>query len=332
MARESTITFEQVAAVADSIKGQGGKATMRNVRETLGSGSMATILKFLQQWQGGQLRQSQAIDDTMDPSIARAISNQIASKVQEATANATAQLADLQIETDTLIAENERQAADMDIQATELSALQEQHAALVGRTQQLETDATRTSAALVLERQAAESARVELAKAELRLEAVPRIEAEIEKVRAELLEARAQSAKLHEEAAVATAKLESEIAQRKSIENHLAEAVRQREEASSRALATAEALSNERVTVQTAQARLEAAVREMSLANEVAKQARAEAKVASETATRELAAALESANQARTEAKRAGEEAAELRGQLIASTKLSEEKGTPKKE
>ena len=297
MARESTITFEQVAAVAESIKTQGGKATMRNVREALGSGSMATILKFLQQWQGGQLRQNQSIDDTLDPSIARAISNQLASKVQEATANANALLADLQIETDTLIAENERQATDMELQITELSAMQEQHAALAGRTQQLETDANRTAAALIAERQAAESARVELAKAELRLEAVPRIEAEIEKVRAELMESRAQSASLHEAAAVATAKLESEISQRKSIETHLAEAVKQREESSNRALTTAEALGNERATSQAAQARLEAAVRDL------------------DTAT-------ESTNQARAEAKKAGEQAAELRGQLIAASKL----------
>jgi chromosome segregation ATPase len=305
MARESTITFEQVAAVADNIKAQGGKATMRNVRESLGSGSMATILKFLQQWQGGQLRQSQAIDDTMDPSIARAISNQIASKVQEATANATAQLADLQIETDTLIAENERQAADIDLQATELSALQEQHAALAGRTQQLETEATRTAAALVAVRQAAESARVELAKAELRLEAVPRIEAEIEKVRAELLEARAQSAKLHEEAAVATAKLESEFNLRQSISTQLTEATANAAEAVNRAIANAEALSREKVSVQAHQARLEDAARELATANETV-------------------------NTVRAEAKKAGEEAAELRGQLIGVSKTP--KGvTPKK-
>ncbi|MDO9152044.1 MAG: DNA-binding protein [Methylotenera sp.] len=296
MARESTITFEQVAAVAGSIKAHGGKATMRNVRESLGSGSMATILKFLQQWQGGQLRQSQAIDDAMDPSIARAISNQIASKVQEATANTTAQLADLQIETDTLIAENERQAADIDLQATELSALQEQYAALAGRTQQLETEATRTAAALVTERQAAESARVELAKAELRLEAVPRIEAEIEKVRAELLEARAQSAKLHEEAAVATAKLESEFNLRQSISTQLTEATANAAEAVKRAIANAEALSHENVSVQTHQARLEDAARELATANETV-------------------------NTVRAEAKKAGEEAAELRGQLIAVSK-----------
>lgn len=207
MARESTITFEQVAAAADSIKAQGGKPTARSVRDVLGTGSMATVLKFLQEWKGGQVRQSQAIDDTLDPSIARAISNQIAGKVQEATADATARLVDLQAETDGVIVESERQAAVIEAQAGELSALQEHLAATVGRAQQLEVDASRQAAELAAERAAAESARVALAKAELRLEAVPRIEAELVAVRAELAAERVKSAEQHEAAAVAVAKL-----------------------------------------------------------------------------------------------------------------------------
>ena len=101
------------AAAADNIKAQGGKPTARSVRDALGTGSMATVLKFLQEWKGGQVRQCQAIDDTLDPSIARAISNQIAGKVQEATADATARLADLQAETDGVIVENELDRAEL---------------------------------------------------------------------------------------------------------------------------------------------------------------------------------------------------------------------------
>jgi len=211
MAREATITFEQVAAAADSIKAQGGKASARAVREVLGSGSMATVLKLLQQWQSGQVRQSASIDDTLDPSVVRAISNQIATRVQEATADTTARLADLQAEADLIIVENERQAVDLEAQAAELVVLHGQYAELAGRAQQIESDAARTAAELVAERRATEAARVELAKAELRLEAVPKVEAEIEKVRAEFLQARAQAAELHEAAAVANVKLEGAV-------------------------------------------------------------------------------------------------------------------------
>lgn len=90
MPRESTITFEQVSAAANGIKAQGGKATTRAVREVLGSGSMATICKFLQQWRANQLRQNQCIDDNMNPLTA------IASKRWEIITEVAARLTNLQ--------------------------------------------------------------------------------------------------------------------------------------------------------------------------------------------------------------------------------------------
>jgi chromosome segregation ATPase len=243
---------------------------------------MATVLKFLQQWQGGQVRQSSVIDDTLDPTIVRAISNQIATRVQEATAESMTRLVDLQAEADALIVENERQAGELDAQTTELSALQGLYAELTGRAQQLEADAARTAAELVVERRSTEAARVALAKAELRLEAVPKIEAEIEKLRAELLQARTHAAELHEAAAVATAKLEAEVVQRKGVEAQLTEAVRRNDEAAKRIEASAEALGNERLLVQTCQAKLELTTRELALANQSLNQARLEAKQAAE--------------------------------------------------
>lgn len=226
MAREPTITLDQFTAAADRIKAEGGKVTARSVRDVLGSGSMATVLKLLQQWQAGQERQRLALDDTLDPTIARAIGNYCVSKVQEVTADITTRLTDLQAAADTLIAENERQAGELEVQAAALAALHEQHAALSGRARQLETDAARTADELAAERRAAEAARVNLAKAELRLETVPRIEAEIEKTRSELLASRALAAEQHEAAAVATAKLGAEVERRKGIEAHLAEVMK----------------------------------------------------------------------------------------------------------
>lgn len=300
MAREPSITYEQVAAAAVNLKAQSQKPTARNVREVLGVGSMATVLKFLQQWQSGQVRQSQAIDDTLDVTIVRAISNQIASKVQDATAEATAQLADLQSETDTLITENERQTAELESKAVELSALQEQHSALAGRTKQLEDENKRTAEALIAERQVSEVARVELAKAELRLEAVPRIEAEIEKVRLELAEERIKSSSLHEAAAVANAKLESEISLRTSLQEQLLKAVKLADDNAEKANKLAEQLSNEKLTVKGLESKVE------SLANDISAKA-------------------EIIESARIEAKRSGEEAAKLRGQLEVTERKSNE-------
>ena len=48
MGRESSISQEQVTAAINEIQSEGGKATLRNVRERLGSGSMGTIAKMMQ--------------------------------------------------------------------------------------------------------------------------------------------------------------------------------------------------------------------------------------------------------------------------------------------
>lgn len=71
MARESTISLEQVLVPADQIKASGGKPAARAVRAALGGGSMTTVLKFIQQWKSGQARASEQIDDILDLSIVR---------------------------------------------------------------------------------------------------------------------------------------------------------------------------------------------------------------------------------------------------------------------
>ena len=45
MGRESVITQEEVNVVADQLRATGAKPTARAVREALGGGSMATVLK-----------------------------------------------------------------------------------------------------------------------------------------------------------------------------------------------------------------------------------------------------------------------------------------------
>lgn len=201
MARESTITYEQVATTAEELKAKGVKPTSRAVRDVLGTGGMATVLKHLEQWKSGQAKQSQVTDDAIDPSVARALNAHIYTKIQTATSEATARLADMQGELATVILENERQANEISDLTVEAAFHKEEGAKLAGQIEQLTTDLTTRIVELGAERQAAEQARIQLAKAELRLEAVPRIEAEIEKVRAELDVERKSAAKAREEAA-----------------------------------------------------------------------------------------------------------------------------------
>lgn len=301
MARDATITFEQVATAADSIKAQGGKPTARAVRDVLGTGSMATVLKFLQQWQGTQERQSQAVDDTLDPAIGRAIRDTIAAKVRQATADATARLADLQAEAAGLITENERQAGEIEARAAEIAALQERHAALAGRIEQLQTDGARTADNLLGERQAAEAARVALARSELRLEALPRLEADLVALRDDLARERAARIAAEQMAAVTAADLKG--AERRAVEAEGREqaALARAGESERQAQGTARELSSANLAVQAGQARLESAARELD-------DARRQTKAARETA------------------QAASEEAAELRGRLAATAPKGEAK------
>ena len=253
MGRESSITLEQVSTIANEIKTSGGKATSRAVRDALGSGSMATICKLLAQWQASQERKSEAIDDSLSQAVAKAISNDIASKVQSAIADATSRLADLQSEHDLLITENENQTADIEFLSNSLSSEKEQNSKLSGRVQQLEADAMLISTKLDKERGDAKSAMTALAKAELRLEALPRIEQELTSLRNQIEIERTRSATLHEKEAVASAKLEMLSS------NHI--------ETSKRLEIAQEELGKEKLASQSLQNRLDITTRDFSKAN-----------------------------------------------------------------
>lgn len=229
------ITFEQVATAADNIVASGEVPTTRNIRDKLGSGSMATVLKFFRKWKDEHATPIQPTDNTLDSSIVKAISNQISTKVQESTSEATAKLAELQNETNGLIVENESQAELLEAQCLELSELRDQHASLLGRFFQLQSDATGTKTELIAERKGHEAARMELAIAQQRLQALPRLESELETIRAELLEARAQGVAHHEAAAIASAKLEAEITHRQLIAEQAARELRAAQDLASKA-------------------------------------------------------------------------------------------------
>src|SRR3546814_16491265 len=108
MARIATITQEQVNAAADALVTAGQKPTNRAILDKLGSGSMATVVKLLQNWKAGQVRASATIDDVVDADVSKAIGNMLARKITEATSEANAKLADLQSDLSSVIRSEER--------------------------------------------------------------------------------------------------------------------------------------------------------------------------------------------------------------------------------
>lgn len=294
MARETSITQEQINAAADTIRAEGTKPTARLVRERIGTGSMATILKFLQIWQSGQVKPA-AQDVTLPPILQRYLVDFVAQEVSAARAGLDADLVAIQQAQADLIAESERQASTIEAQAEALELAQAEKAELSGRLGQMESGLAKALEDAIQERKAAETARTELAKAQLKLEALPRIEAEADRLRNELDIERRGRVEAEQNAAVLQAKLDAEIEHRKKAETQLVNQVRHFEDANKRALAASDALGDERVSTETLKARIEAV-------------------------TRDVDEAKKEAVAARAAAQKAGEEAAELRGKLATTT------------
>ena len=217
MGRESTITYEQVAAIADAMKTEGAKPTSRAVRERLGNtGSMGTINKLLGRWKSGQERQISAAL-VLPPALQRVLLEFMDTELTAARTTLEAELADQQQEAADLATENERQVIENDAQADTIELLRAEVSTHQGRAGQLESDLLVSRDEAARERSGAELARTELAKAQLRLEAMPRLEADLVAVRVVLEAERTARQQAKEDAAVLASKLEA--AERRIAEN-----------------------------------------------------------------------------------------------------------------
>ena len=212
MGREAVITLEQVAAAADQIKSEGKKPTVRSIRESLGGGSMGTILRFLGKWKEGQglaSEQRTTTDDSLDPSIARAISTVMSARIQAAVSEINGRFADLQAETGDLIAENEIQAQEISENLRKIENQTEELAVGTGRISQIEAELSRMREERDASVREAGQTKTDLAKALLKLESLPNLEAEIEKLRESLRSQEKARAESEKEAAVAASRAEA---------------------------------------------------------------------------------------------------------------------------
>lgn len=216
MGRESVITQEEVNVVADQLRATGAKPTARAVREALGGGSMATVLKHLQVWQGRQVRppETQAV---LPVGLQRALVDFIVQEVATAKVTLETDLVTAQQANQDLIAESERLAAALEREQSTVESLQTEKAELQGRLGQLTKDLDDVRAEAAGQREAAEHARTEKAKLELRLEGVPRLEAEVERLKATLESERNAKVVAEQQAAVSHARLEKTEGQLKEL-------------------------------------------------------------------------------------------------------------------
>lgn len=204
MGREATVTVEQVHATANALHAEGIKPTLRLVRERLGTGSMGTINSFLQRWRSGQqLEQSQPL--VMPPVLQRAILDFMGSEIAAAKGALEGQITEQRQELSDLAAENMRQAEVIEHLQVDMELLATEKSAIAGRAEQLLADLATAKEEASRERHGAELARTELAKSQLRLEAMPRLVEDLEQIRADLAKERQQRIDAEQRAAVLTA-------------------------------------------------------------------------------------------------------------------------------
>lgn len=184
MPREATITYDQVVRYAEAIKAEGGKPTPRQIRDRHGSGSFGTIHKLFQQWESTQALAIEAAL-SLPPSVQRAILEFVRHELSVGRADLEERLCQTTTSAEDLATENERQAALIDEQLVTIESLRGEKAALAGRLAEIETAIGTHREDAVRERLAAEAARTEVAKLMLRLEGLPRLEAELAELRKE---------------------------------------------------------------------------------------------------------------------------------------------------
>jgi chromosome segregation ATPase len=168
---------------------------------------MATVLRYLRVWQAGQ---AHPVDSAvaLPPALQRALLDFIGQEVLAAKAVLEAELALAQQVNTDLMGESERQAATLEEMEKAHETLRYEQAEVLGRMAQLAADLAASQEAAEAQRQAAEAARTELATQRVHLDRLPRLEAEIERLRSALDGERAARVVAEQAAAVAAAKLD----------------------------------------------------------------------------------------------------------------------------
>lgn len=212
MAREG-VRLEQVSAAADALVASGIKPTIRLVRERLGdTGSPNTIHKHLATWSDSRPAAAAAPAE-LPQALVMAIGAEIGRVAAQARSEVEERLVHVQAEATELARAGDMLEVERDSLADQLGALASERDQLSGRAQQQATDLIELGQRLEREQHAAEAARVEQARTQLKVEGQADVMAsqieEIRRLRDELgIETRARIA-AEQQAAVLAAKLEA---------------------------------------------------------------------------------------------------------------------------
>lgn len=222
MARQG-ISYEQVAHAAEALVAEQLKPTLTAVRERLGSGSMNTIHRHLSAWQGQQKPAARKLSD-LNPRVLAALGNEISRAADDAVADAEASLAQVMSENAVLASTGEALEAERDALTQELQQVATERDKLAGKAAEQAAEIDRLNTEAERERAELASVRRALAQVELRLEAVPHLERDLNELRAQLAAEQAARVAADRAAAVAEAQRDAADTARMQANERLASA------------------------------------------------------------------------------------------------------------
>lgn len=208
MARQG-ISYEQVVDAAKALVAEQLKPTLSAVRERLGSGSMNTIHRHLTAWQGQQKPAARKIGDP-NPRLIAALGTELSRVADDAAADAEAALAQVMSENAVLASTGEALEAERDALTQELQQVATERDKLAGKATEQAAEIERLNAESERERGELASVRRALAQVELRMEALPHLERDLNELRAQL--AAEQSARVSSDRTAAVAEAQRDAA------------------------------------------------------------------------------------------------------------------------
>ncbi|TXH63256.1 MAG: DNA-binding protein [Tolumonas sp.] len=226
---EMTITQEQVNAVADAICAEGNKPTVLDVRKRLPSGSMSAIWCLFQVWQSSQGAPVES-DTSVSSELQRTLEDFITQKIKAVRERLESEIENLRQVNSELIKEIENQQNQLTLQGVELQSAKAIKNEVSGRFDQLNAELARAKEEIEIEKESATQSRMELVKAQLKLESVPRLEADLDQLYKNLEQERVAKLNAEHSAKSLATKLETEVAARKKAETELLDMIRDKKD------------------------------------------------------------------------------------------------------
>lgn len=284
----ATVTQNSVFSAAEALEARGDKVSVRAVRDYLGGGSPNAVAPLLAAWRAKRPVVA-AAEIQLDPRIGQLIAEQVKVAAGESAKRADERASEAE---DTLsLCQQEAEELGEQLQSAlksldESRAKGEQQAGTIGELREeiersrkdAEEEVDEAQARADRERESAEAARTALAKAELRMEALPRLEREIEQLRVALTEAQAGRQQAEQQAAVLKAQ---DVAARERIMdlvNRLDDSEKRGKEIDAESKAAWQEASAASTAVEASKVRLESAGRELEIVKNALTEARDELK------------------------------------------------------